>query len=147
MSMWINGEQIRTGFLYASENLKNQKDSPIEEIYSNDSISNLGADRNAIFMVEAREGYYFIDDLFGEIIEKLSKDKSFKIKHKIMASHGYLPTKDNYKTFFIASGKGIKSGVVLENGKLINHGPTIAKVLGIDLKDADGMAEGKILDI
>ena len=128
-------------------NLKNQKDSPIEEIYSNDSISNLGADRNAIFMVEAREGYYFIDDLFGEIIEKLSKDKSFKIKHKIMASHGYLPTKDNYKTFFIASGKGIKSGVVLENGKLINHGPTIAKVLGIDLKDADGMAEGKILDI
>lgn len=107
----------------------------------------MGADRNAIFMVEAREGYYFIDDLFGEIIEKLSKDKSFKIKHKIMASHGYLPTKDNYKTFFIASGKGIKSGVVLENGKLINHGPTIAKVLGIDLKDADGMAEGKILDI
>ena len=107
----------------------------------------MGADRNAIFMVEAREGYYFIDDLFGEIIEKLSKDKSFKIKHKIMASHGYLPTKDNYKTFFIASGKGIKSGVVLENGKLINHGPTIAKVLGIDLKDTDGMAEGKILDI
>ena len=49
--------------------------------------------------------------------------------------------------FFIASGKGIKSGIVLENGKLINHGPTIAKILGIDLKDADGMAEEKILDI
>lgn len=128
-------------------NLKNQKDSPIEEIYSNDSISNLGADRDAIFMVEAREGYYFIDDLFGKTIEELSQDKSFKIKHKIMAAHGYLPTKDNYKTFFIASGKGIKSGIVLENGKLINHGPTIAKILGIDLKDADGMAEEKILDI
>lgn len=27
MSTWINGEQIRTGFLYASENLKNQKDT------------------------------------------------------------------------------------------------------------------------
>lgn len=128
-------------------NLKNQKESPIEQVYSNDLISNLGADTNAVFMLEARKGYYFIDDLFGQTIEELSEDKFSKIRHKIMASHGYLPTKDNYETFFIASGKGIKSGVVLENGKLINHGPTIAKILGVNLKEADGMAEEKILNI
>lgn len=128
-------------------NLKNQKESPIEQVYSNDLISNLGADTNAVFMLEARKGYYFIDDLFGQTIEELSEDKFSKIRHKILASHGYLPTKDNYETFFIASGKGIKSGVVLENGKLINHGPTIAKILGVNLKEADGMAEEKILNI
>ena len=125
--------------------LKNKYSNVIEEVYNNEEIKNLGADINASFMIEAKRGYYFIDDFLGEAIEVI--DESSKIKHKLRASHGYLPSRDNYKTFFIAYGKTIKKGVVLEKGKLINHGPTIAKVLGIDLKDADGMAEGKILDI
>ena len=125
--------------------LKNKYSNVIEEVYNNEEIKNLGADINASFMIEAKRGYYFIDDFLGEAIEVI--DESSKIKHKLRASHGYLPSRDNYKTFFIAYGKTIKKGVVLEKGKLINHGPTIAKILGIDLKDADGMAEEKILDI
>lgn len=125
--------------------LKNKYNNVIEEVYNNEEIKNLGADINASFMIEARRGYYFIDDFLGEAIEVI--DESSKIKHKLRASHGYLPSRDNYKTFFIAYGKTIKKGVVLEEGKLINHGPTIAKLLDIDLRDCDGIVEERILNL
>ena len=125
--------------------LKNKYSNVIEEVYNNEEIKNLGADINASFMIEAKRGYYFIDDFLGEAIEVI--DESSKIKHKLRASHGYLPSRDNYKTFFIAYGKPIKKGVVLEKGKLINHGPTIAKILDIDLRDCDGIVEERILNL
>lgn len=125
--------------------LKNKYSNVIEEVYNNEEIKNLGADINASFMIEAKRGYYFIDDFLGEAIEVI--DESPKIKHKLRASHGYLPSRDNYKTFFIAYGKTIKKGVVLEKGKLINHGPTIAKILDIDLRDCDGIVEERILNL
>ena len=125
--------------------LKNKYSNVIEEVYNNEEIKNLGADINASFMIEAKRGYYFIDDFLGEAIEVI--DESSKIKHKLRASHGYLPSRDNYKTFFIAYGKTIKKGVVLEKGKLINHGPTIAKILEIDLRDCDGIVEERILNL
>lgn len=125
--------------------LKNKYSNIIEEVYNNEEIKNLGADINASFMIEAKRGYYFIDDFLGEAIEVI--DESSKIKHKLRASHGYLPSRDNYKTFFIAYGKTIKKGVVLEKGKLINHGPTIAKILDIDLRDCDGIVEERILNL
>lgn len=125
--------------------LKNKYSNVIEEVYNNEEIKNLGADINASFMIEAKRGYYFIDDFLGEAIEVI--DESSKIKHKLRASHGYLPSRDNYKTFFIAYGKTIKKGVVLEKGKLINHGPTIAKILDIDLRDCYGIVEERILNL
>lgn len=125
--------------------LKNKYSNVIEEVYNNEEIKNLGADINASFMIEAKRGYYFIDDFLGEAIEVI--DESSKIKHKLRASHGYLPSRDNYKTFFIAYGKTIKKGLVLEKGKLINHGPTIAKILDIDLRDCDGIVEERILNL
>lgn len=125
--------------------LKNKYSNVIEEVYNNEEIKNLGADINASFMIEAKRGYYFIDDFLGEAIEVI--DESSKIKHKLRASHGYLPSRDNYKTFFIAYGKTIKKGVVLEKGNLINHGPTIAKILDIDLRDCDGIVEERILNL
>lgn len=125
--------------------LKNKYSNVIEEVYNNEEIKNLGADINASFMIEAKRGYYFIDDFLGEAIEVI--DESSKIKNKLRASHGYLPSRDNYKTFFIAYGKTIKKGVVLEKGKLINHGPTIAKILEIDLRDCDGIVEERILNL
>lgn len=127
--------------------LKAQKDSPIYDIYNEKQIDSLGADTNADFIVEAKEGYYFIDECLGEYVEELSEDNISKLKHGVKAAHGYLPTRDKYKTFFVAAGKGIKSGIILDNGKLINHGPTIAKLMGIKLNNVDGEVEERIFDI
>ena len=140
-----NDVETRKKVIDILNELKNKYSNVIEEVYNNEEIKNLGADINASFMIEAKRGYYFIDDFLGEAIEVI--DESSKIKHKLRASHGYLPSRDNYKTFFIAYGKTIKKGVVLEKGKLINHGPTIAKILEIDLRDCDGIVEERILNL
>ena len=93
--------------------LKNKYSNVIEEVYNNEEIKNLGADINASFMIEAKRGYYFIDDFLGEAIEVI--DESSKIKHKLRASHGYLPNifyciwKDNKKGSSIRKGKINKS--------------------------------------
>jgi len=37
--------------------------------------------------------------------------------------------------------------VVLKSGKLINHGPTIAKLMDLNLDNIDGEVEERILNI
>ena len=42
------------------------------------------------------------------------------------------------KTVFIATGKGIKPNVEIPSMRLIDEGPTFARLLGIDLGKTDG---------
>jgi predicted AlkP superfamily pyrophosphatase or phosphodiesterase len=53
------------------------------------------------------------------------------------ATHGYLPDKGP-QPVLIAKGPGIKNGVVLEKGRIIDEAPTFARLLGAELPDAQG---------
>ncbi|MDD6796091.1 MAG: ectonucleotide pyrophosphatase/phosphodiesterase [Clostridiaceae bacterium] len=125
---------------------KNLYPGVIEKIYDNKHIDELGADTNAEFIIEGREGYYFIDEYMGDPFEKVIDENVGKLSHRYKGIHGYSPDKERYGTFFIANGKDFKKGVVLKNGQLINHGPTIAKVLGVELKDTDGIVVDEIIE-
>ena len=129
------------------ENLKNSKESPIEFILNSKEAEDEGSDPNCSFMVEGNLNYYFVDEALGSVIEKVNEDEVGKVSHRTKATHGYHPKKPNYNTFFMAFGKGIKKGVKIDGGKLINHGPTLAKILGVDLGKTDGEAEERILDM
>ena len=59
-------------------------------------------------------------------------------------THGYLPSKGP-QPIFIAKGPSFKEGVVMSEGSILNHAPTLAKVLGVELKDAVGHAVEEIL--
>lgn len=109
---------------------------PIEEIFTREEAVSLGADPNCSLMIEAINGYYFVDEVQGEFIEKINN------RHR--AVHGYLPSKKDYDTFFIAYGNKFKSGFVKNEGELVNHGPTLAKVIGVKLKDSEGIVENEI---
>ena len=61
------------------------------------------------------------------------------------ASHGYLPEKGPQPTF-IAAGPSFKKGAVVEHGSILNHAPTYAAALGLELKDATGSAVKEILN-
>ncbi|MGG7142006.1 ectonucleotide pyrophosphatase/phosphodiesterase [Clostridium nigeriense] len=129
------------------DNIIYSKDSPIEFILTGNEAEKEGADPNCSFMVEGSLGYYFIDEALGDFIEKVPENEVGKVSHRTKATHGYHPRRPNYNTFFMAFGKGIKKGVKIDGGKLINHGPTLAKLLGVDLGNTDGKAEDRILDI
>lgn len=120
--------------------------NPIEKCFSKDEVIALGADANCDFMLEAKEGYYFVDDLDGDIIEPVNKKDIGHVPHRVLSAHGYLPSKSHYTTFFIAAGPGIKPKFVKEGGKLINHAPTLAHLLGLKLQNSDGQIEWSILN-
>ncbi|PRR81103.1 alkaline phosphatase family protein [Clostridium vincentii] len=127
--------------------VKTNKPDPIEFILKDNEIIAKGADSNASFMIEASKSFYFVDDIEGDLLEDVKADEVGIIDHRHKATHGYDNKKDNYGTFFIGYGKDFKKGIVLDTGKLINHGPTLAKVLGVDLKNVDGEVVDAILQL
>ena len=129
------------------EKLIDNPNSPIEFILNSKEAEDFGADPNCTFMAEANLNYYFVDEAIGDIVEKIKEDEIGKVSHRTKATHGYHPKKANYTTFFIACGKGIKKGVKIDGGSLINHGPTLAKLLGVNLGNTDGVAEDTLLDL
>ncbi|GLC28762.1 alkaline phosphatase family protein [Clostridium omnivorum] len=110
--------------------------SGVERVFNNSDICKLGADRNAEFMLEAKEGYYFSNDWQGDNLIEVSKASG---------THGYLPTKAALQTMFIASGSGVKKGINLRSMNMVDEAPTLAKLLGVELNDVDGYALNQIL--
>lgn len=114
----------------------------IAEIYTSEQARELGADSDAYVMIEAKPGYYFLNE-FDVLTEPVSESKN----HRMYATHGYLPTHEDNKTFFVANGYGIKKGVKIDCMHLWDEGPTIAKILGGYLPGTDGQALSEILDM
>jgi predicted AlkP superfamily pyrophosphatase or phosphodiesterase len=52
--------------------------------------------------------------------------------------HGYLPTHPKMFTSVVLSGRGIRKGATVGHVKSIDIAPTIAKLLGIEMKDVEG---------
>ena len=112
----------------------------IEQIFSGKETIELGVDDNCVIMIEAKKGYYYLDEF--EVLTRPVKEEK---KHKMRGTHGYLPDKPDYQTFFMASGYGIKEGVEVEFMRLYDEGPTLARLMGLELPDADGKIIEEIL--
>ena len=65
------------------------------------------------------------------------KNMPFGIIGPVKGEHGFHPDKGP-RPPFIACGPAIKKGAVLDHAELVDGAPTYAKILGIELIDADG---------
>jgi predicted AlkP superfamily pyrophosphatase or phosphodiesterase len=110
--------------------LAGREGSGIREVLEGVRLRALGANPRAILMLDAADGYAFGTEYTGDSITE-SKDRG---------AHGYLPTRPDYYASFIAAGAGIKRGARLGTIRMIDIGPTIARTLGLTLRDADGKA-------
>jgi predicted AlkP superfamily pyrophosphatase or phosphodiesterase len=88
----------------------------------------LGTNPNASLILEASDGYYFNSGYAGDAITP----------GKLKGQHGFLPTR--YYTSFIASGAGVARRGQLKTIRLIDEGPTIARLLNLKLRSAQGRA-------
>ncbi|MFL0196580.1 ectonucleotide pyrophosphatase/phosphodiesterase [Clostridium sp. WILCCON 0269] len=118
----------------------------IEAIYSREEALELGADEQCSLMLEAKLPYYFQDKIYGELIEEIDKENLQGEDGYKLCNHGYSPFKPNYTTVFMASGKGIKKGVIIQQMNLVDEAPTIAKLLGLELKNTDGKVLEHLLE-
>jgi predicted AlkP superfamily pyrophosphatase or phosphodiesterase len=128
------------------ESLSDDPKNGIESVLTSEQAANRGADGTCAFMVEAQKGFYFLEDFEGEFIKTITKEDVITDHKYTLACHGYSPEKENYGTIFIAAGKGIKS-ITLPSIRLIDEGPTFARLLGVNLGQTDGRAIEEILEI
>jgi hypothetical protein len=57
----------------------------------------------------------------------------------VRGNHGQLPTRPGLQTGFLAEGAGIRRGAVIERMGLIDIAPTVALLLGLEMKGVDGV--------
>lgn len=112
----------------------------VERIYTRKEAAAMGADSSCACMLEAGEGWYFLDE-YEELTAEV--DMESDRSHMMRGTHGFHPDKPDYQTIFIASGCGIQKQRRIGKMSLVDEGPTIAEVLGISL----GETAGTVLDI
>lgn len=98
-----------------------------------------GADPHALLMLEANEGFYFLEDYTGDQVEAVPSE-SVGENHWLKATHGYHPdTAEDYKSVCFFWGEGIHKKEMGEIS-LLDLGPTLAKALHLNLGETDGVA-------
>jgi predicted AlkP superfamily pyrophosphatase or phosphodiesterase len=88
-------------------------------------------------LLTAKPGYAFTGAVTGEPVNPAREGG--------LGSHGYLASDPQLGAIFIASGRGIKPGVVLDSVRTIDLAPTMARLLGVELPKTDGRALTEIL--
>lgn len=81
-----------------------------------------GADGNCLFMLEAREGYYFTENYTGDFIKEITEKDVTPSKKYTFGTHGYSPTKPNYETIFISCWERNKNWRYRPYMRLIDEG-------------------------
>lgn len=84
-----------------------------------------------------KPGYAFNSNAAGESVIAPSGNYN--------GTHGYLNSDPEIDGIFIASGRGIRRGVVLERMANVDVAPTIARLMGLNLPDPDGRVLTDIL--
>jgi predicted AlkP superfamily pyrophosphatase or phosphodiesterase len=105
------------------------------QIVEKEQLVRLGGPRDAAFYLEGELGNMFSGASTGEFLRRAP----------LKGNHGYLPTKPGLQTGFLLAGRGVKKGVVLDSVRLVDVAPTIAKLLGLTMKDTDGHALKEVL--
>lgn len=100
-----------------------------------------GLDGDFSFVIETDGFTSFSEDWRRPFVRKLNPiDYRFG-----RGTHGHSPEKGPQPPF-IGMGPSFKKGVRVENGHILNHAPTIARILGLDLQDAEGKVVEEILN-
>jgi predicted AlkP superfamily pyrophosphatase or phosphodiesterase len=97
-------------------------------IVERDELDRLGADADAAFGIEPVRGYV----LDGRL------SPPFAQAHNRAAGHGYSPATPGMETGLILAGAGVRPGVRLPETRTLDVAPTIAVLLGLELRQAEG---------
>ena len=111
-----------------------------EKVYTEAELLELGL-RGAFSFVLEGDGYTSFSDSAIRPIVKSFDAGDYRFGR---GTHGHLPTKGPQPTF-IASGPSFRKDVIIPEGSILNHAPTIAAALGIELPEAEGSAVYDIL--
>jgi hypothetical protein len=102
-----------------------------------DELLRKGADTEAWFGLEAEPGFLFDDASQG----------AFLVPAAIRGSGGYLPSRSEMDTGFVAWGRGLRTRVRIPRMQQTDVAPTAARLLGVELGEVSGRALLGALDL
>lgn len=103
----------------------------VERIYDNKEAISRGADPRCTFLVEAKAGYYFTDEVNRPAVVEDVDPQSLGTHDRYRGVHGYGPDKPDYYTTAVFAGPDINKGQTIDGARLVDEGPTFAKLLGL----------------
>jgi len=140
MSAWIQlkhpeDKEMRDRVYMFLRSLKEDPEYNIGYLYTKEEADELfGLTGPLDFVIEGKEPMSFSSTLEGrDAFEKYLRPGM----HASVASHGHLPWRDETTTF-IACGPDVKENVVVDRSSMLNEAPTMAAMLGLQMKDIDG---------
>ncbi|MGH9748017.1 MAG: alkaline phosphatase family protein [Candidatus Acidiferrales bacterium] len=102
--------------------------SGIRRVASHDEIVAMGGDPAAFLAIEAPEGTRFTNEYSGKFTEPSTQG----------GTHGYFPDRPEMRSSLLIYGPSIGHAKI-ENARLIDIAPSIARWLSLDLPKADGL--------
>lgn len=115
----------------------------IEEVIEEKDFAKYGlqtADKDARMpdlILSPKDGYVISSEVGGDAL--IVNTESPK------GAHGYSPANPLMDASFVISGSGIKKGVVIDDIANVDVAPTIAKLLGVEMKNVDGRILTEVL--
>ncbi len=103
-------------------------DSAIWRVLPRRDAARLGADPRPVLFLDAAPAYTMTASSSGSSISNTDS----------RAAHGCSPSRSEMRATLIMSGRGVKSGGRIEYARLIDIAPTIARLLGLEMKTARG---------
>jgi predicted AlkP superfamily pyrophosphatase or phosphodiesterase len=95
------------------------------------------SDQMGPLMLVAKDGYAFSDSTSGDVVNTAATGS--------LGAHGYVNSDPELRALFIASGRGVKHGAVLDSIENLSVAPTAAQLLGVQLQETDGRVLTQIL--
>ena len=127
-------KEVETFFNQQAE----KPDSPIWRIITRREATKLGADPRPALYLDAAPFYAITAKTTGSSITNLTKGAD-------RASHGYAPSRVEMRALFVIAGKGIKPGAQTPYARLIDIAPTVARLLGLEMKTARGRVISEVI--
>ena len=114
----------------------------IDKVYGVDQFGEIGfplpttSDQAPDLVLAAKPDYIFSGESEGDLVTNVTEG----------GTHGYVNTDPNMQAIFMAWGADIPKGVRLSNISNLNVAPTIAALLGVNMKHVSGHAIPEIVD-
>lgn len=96
------------------------------------------SDRMADLVLTAEEGYAFDGAHRGEVVTRVAEGAT-------PGAHGYINSDPDMDSVFLAAGAGIRRGARLGRVRNLDVAPTIARLLGLEMKNVQGRVLEELL--
>ena len=114
-----------------------------EQVFTREEVKErYGLDGDFSFVIETDGFTTFADDWNRPVVRDLDTS-DYRFGH---STHGHMPEKGPQPTF-LGMGPSFKKGAVVAEGHILNHAPTFAKILDVELPQAKGKAEEELLNL